>query len=341
MLMVIVLHTMLNFTIRPDFFPSKLWFVFEPIVAVSKTCVLLFFMLSGYLVIIKQRTLRVNLRQTVKKIIWPLAFFSMMNVVYAWALLVHNESSRHQFVAAQLQKLTTFPSSPLWFLIVLAFLYLLNPVWHTLFAKQQTGKRGRAVVGGSLLFSILITIVAFPLGQVGTIFNNYTAWTGFVFFYLYGALARQQWVTTQHRLSNLCLFVGGLLLTIGGDYLSMWLQIQQISFAFTNYSGQYLSIPVVMMAVGLFNLLIQVDLSQLPNKLINAIIKVSQLSFGIYLLHPYVIGFFTDFVGFDFNKLQINVYAYNLLNIALILIISAAATMLIQQIPKLRTVIGT
>ena len=74
MLMVIFLHTILNFTIRPDFFPSKLWFVFEPIVAISKTCVLLFFMLSGYLVIAKKRSIQENINKTIKKIVTPLFF---------------------------------------------------------------------------------------------------------------------------------------------------------------------------------------------------------------------------------------------------------------------------
>src|SRR5260221_8277573 len=75
MLMVVVLHTILNFTLRPDFFATKVWFAFEPIVAISKTAVLLFFMISGYLVIGKERSIRENLKKIRGVIVIPFVFF--------------------------------------------------------------------------------------------------------------------------------------------------------------------------------------------------------------------------------------------------------------------------
>lgn len=337
MFMVILLHTILNFTIRPDFFATKLYFLFEPIVAVAKTCVLLFFMLSGYLVVTKQRSVKDNLSKTSKKILLPLAFFSLVNVVYAWTKFNYNGTNFHNFVFSQLQGLVTFPSSPLWFLVVLFFLYLLNPVWQLLFKQAQTKNVAVFVTLVSLIFSLLTTAISFLVSKNNFFFNNFTAWTGFAFFYLYGALVRNKWIKIDNQKLNLSLLVVGILLTIVGDYLSMWQKANLIVFVFNDYTGSYLSISVLMTAVALFNILISLNLSKIRRK---PLAWLANLSFGIYLIHTYVISFFTDIVGFDFNKLQINVYLYNLLNVTLVFIISLLLTVCIKKIPKIRSLIG-
>lgn len=337
MFMVILLHTILNFTIRPDFFATKLYFLFEPIIAVAKTCVLLFFMLSGYLVVKKQRNIKDNFSKTIQKILLPLSFFSLVNIAYAWTKFNYNGNNFGNFVASQLQGLVTFPSSPLWFLVVLFFLYLLNPVWQLIFRDDETKSTARFITFITLIFSLLTTIVSFLVNKSGLFFNNFTAWTGFAFFYLYGALVRNKWIKIDNQKLNILLLVVGTLLTIVGDYLSMWQKARSVVFVFNDYTGSYLSISVLMTAVAIFNIFMSIDLSKLEGKIV---IWLANLSFGIYLIHTYVISFFTDIAGFDFNKLNINVYLYNLLNIVLVFGISLLLTIIIKKIPKLKNLIG-
>ncbi len=71
MSMVIMLHTVLSFSVRPDFFGTKIYVITEIISACSKTSVLLFFILSGYLVIDKQTSSKKNTYNTLKKIVQP------------------------------------------------------------------------------------------------------------------------------------------------------------------------------------------------------------------------------------------------------------------------------
>lgn len=337
MLMVILLHTILNFTIRPDFFATKLYFLFEPIIAISKTCVLLFFILSGYLVITKQRSIKDNLAKTTHKILLPLSFFSLLNIAYAWTKFTYNETNLGDFIAGQLQGLVNFPSSPLWFLVVLFFLYLLNPVWQLVFKDDKTKDIARFITFVALVFSISTTIISFLVNKSGLFFNNFTAWTGFTFFYLYGALVRNRWVRIDNQKLNLLLMLTGILFTMMGDYLSMWQKANFIAFVFNDYTGSYLSISVLLTAVALFNILMSFNLSKYKGK---TLAWLANLSFGIYLIHTYVISFFTDIAGFDFNKLQINVYLYNLLNIVLVFGISLLLTIIIKKIPKVKNLIG-
>lgn len=337
MFMVILLHTILNFTIRPDFFATKLYFLFEPIIAVAKTCVLLFFMLSGYLVVVKQRSIKDNLSKTSQKILLPLAFFSLLNVIYAWTKFTYDGMNLKDFVFSQLQGLVTFPSSPLWFLVVLFFLYLLNPVWQLIFKNTQTKNIAKFVTFLALIFSLLTTVASFLANKNDLFFNNFTAWTGFAFFYLYGALAKNKWIKIDNQKFNILLMLLGIILTMVGDYMTMWQKAHSINFIFNDYTGDYLSISVLATSVALFNILMSLDLSKIKS---NSLPWLANLSFGIYLIHTYVISFFTDIVGFDFNKLNMNVYLYNLLNIFLVFSISLLLTIIIKKIPKVRNLIG-
>lgn len=337
MFMVILLHTILNFTIRIDFFATKLWFLFEPIIAISKTCVLLFFMLSGFLVISKKRSIKENLDKTFKKILIPLAFFTLLNIAYAWTKFHFDGNNLNLFVIDQIKRMVSFPSSPMWFLVILAFLYLLNPVWQIIFSKEQKPELAKFITFGSLAFSILTTIIQFPSQRINIMFNSFTAWTAFAFFYFYGALIKNKWIKVNNQKINLIMIGVGLILTIAGDFLSIWQRINQISFIWNDYTGNYLNIPIVMIAVGIFNLLISTDFSRLKS---NFLSWLSGLSFGIYLIHTYVISLFTDIIGFDFNKLGINVYLYNFLNVFLVLFISILIVTLIKKIPKMRAIIG-
>lgn len=335
MVMVIFLHTILNFTIRTDFFATKLWFLLEPVVAVSKTCVLLFFMLSGYLVISKNRTIKTNLDKTLRKILLPLGFFTLVNIVYNWSKFA-SDGTWSEFVLNELHRMTRFPSSPLWFLVVLAFLYLLNPVWGLIFARNQKPDVARFITFSALLFSLMITLVEFPAQRTGQIFTSFTGWTGFVFFYLYGGLIKNGWIKSSQQRLNLLMIGLGWVLTMAGDFLTMWQRVHGISFIWNDYTGNYLSIPVTMMAVGIFNWLIHLDLSKFRWPILN---WLAGLSFGIYLIHTYVIALLGE-LGFRFDNLQLNVYFYNALNVILVFGISLVLTLLIKKIPRLRVLIG-
>lgn len=345
MLMVVVLHTILNFTIRIDFFATKLWFIFEPIVVLSKASVLLFFMLSGFLVISKNRTIKDNWLKTKKKILIPLCFFTVLNFAFEFDKHNFNEALRLQFWQDQLVSLTDFASSSLWFLVVLLFLYLLNPVWQVVFSKDKNSELALYLVKATFIFSLFITFIKYPSLKDHIIFNNFTGWLGFLFFYLYGGLVRNNWINFSKKKINVALISISLLVIIAGDYYTSFAKIHSLNFIWSGYFFDYLSLPVMLMSIGLFNLLIAADFgwltdNNLGKKVLKIIELLSGLSFGIYLIHTYVVATFTNRLGFDFDKLSINVYLYNLLNFNMVLGISIFISYIIMKIPKLRVIIG-
>ncbi|MFA5770794.1 MAG: acyltransferase family protein [Patescibacteria group bacterium] len=340
MLMVVVLHTILSFTLRVDFFATKTWFILEPFIAFSKIGVLLFFMISGYLVINKNRSIKENWQITKNKILFPLVFFSLIDLAYKLYRFSLLEKSLFIFWKEQLLNITNFPNSPLWFLVVLLFLYILNPIWQLLFTKDRDPKPAIYLTKLSLIFSIVVTIIKFLSKDHVVFFNGFTVWLGYLFFYFYGGLVRNNWLSVNNFKTNLLMMATGLSLTMIGDYYTAFTKANSIKFIFSGYFFEYLSIPIILSAIGTFNLLISSDFGWLTNKVTKVIRVFAGLSYGVYLIHPFITSVFTDILGFDFDKLAMNVYIYNFLNYFLVLSISAIISYFILKIPKLRIIIG-
>lgn len=345
LLMIIALHTILNFTVRPDFFATKAWFALEPISALSKAGILLFFMLSGYLVISKNRPIKDNLEKIIKRIVVPLFFFSLLNIIIAFNKFHFNAVNVSEFWQGQLVRITNFPSSWLWFLIVLMFMYLLNPIWQLIFSEEKNKKVALYLVTLAFIFSVTATIIKFPSLKNLIFYNNFTGWLGYLFLYLYGGLVSNGWINFDRKKVNITLFFVGFIAIMVGDYYTYFARLHGIDFIWSGYFFDFLSLPDILMSVGLFNLLIKVNYSRSFNgnwghALKNIIHRMAVLSFGIYLIHSYVVTLFTDVIGFYFDHLKMNVYLYNFLNYFLVLGISTLITYVIIKIPKLKMVIG-
>src|SRR5258708_3087531 len=248
MLLVVVLHTVLSFTLRPDFFGTKVWWIFEPIVAFSKTSVLLFFMVSGYLVISKNRTVKENLRKIIKTIVIPFSFFTALDLLLQRSILIHQGGYLPlNFGIERLERFVTFPNSALWFLVVLFFLYVLHPIRQLLFASEKHAYLARYITQLAFLVFILAALFKFPGAPIDPFGSILTGWLGFVGFYLYGGLVRNGWIKIHSRKINLVLALCGFTVTILGDYFS------------SSYVTALSSLPIAVTAIASFNLLISTD----------------------------------------------------------------------------------
>jgi surface polysaccharide O-acyltransferase-like enzyme len=137
MVMVILMHTAINFTLRTDFFATKLWFLLEPAIVLSRTAVLLFFMLSGYLVISKRRSIGENLGKTLRKLLLPLVFFTSVDTLINLSKFDLRMNGWISFFAQEINRLMNEKSSPLWFLIVLVFLILTQSIVASCFFTKR------------------------------------------------------------------------------------------------------------------------------------------------------------------------------------------------------------
>lgn len=337
MLMVVYLHTIYGFTLRLDFFATKAWFVFEPFTALSNASITLFFMISGFLVINKNRSIIENCQMIIKRIVIPLTFFAVINAfyeVYKYKL---------SLFPGLLKQLPNFTHGWFWFLVVLLFLYSFNPLWQILFLKKENHKTALYLTGFFLLYTITTISLSF-ISNNRNFFNDFTSWLGFLFFYLYGAAIRNKLINVNRTKLNLFLITLGAVIKIAGDYFALSLQLNSVKSNLGSYLNDYLSLPVILIAMGIFNLLItqdEINLSKLfGNGALSILRKLADLSFGIYLVHFFIVNVFSDILQFNIDKLRINIYLYNITYFFTVLGISILIIWVIGKIPKLKIIIG-
>lgn len=336
MLMVIVLHTILSFTDRPDFFLTPIYFLFEPIVVLSSGAVMLFFMLSGYLVISKKRSISDTVRKTVIKLGIPLLFFTGINAVIDWFTTWPADKSLLTFIGYHINHISYFPSSSLWFLHVLIFLYLLNPLWQRIFTEDNKAL-ALYLTKGACIFTVITNVLPF-FGLAGPMFSTYTAWTGYAFFYLYGGLIRAGWVDYKNNLKSWILLGIGFIWAVIADYIT---GAQQATGVFSWYPQHdtTLVIPSVMIVVAVFHLLLNTHFN-LPDFVERTVQWVAEMSFGVYLIHTNIVFVLMVLFSFTFDEAGLNVYVYNVVNFGLVLGISLLITYVIKKIPYVRALIG-
>lgn len=347
MVMVINLHTILSFTERPDFFLSKIWWALEPIIALSKPAVIIFFMLSGYLVLNKSRSVKENLQKTWRRLIVPLLVFEVFNFIVAWIRQQPSGVGIGGFVGGELERLVSHPSSPLWFLVVLTFLYLLNPLWTMLFEKLERREIAKYVTGFFFVLPIIAFMIAPLLTKNNQMYTSLTSWLAFVGFYLYGGLARKKWTAIENKKRN-WLFLGvGFVLTVVSQFLAGWLQVSGVENLFWQWLESVLvNIGGIGVGLGVFGVLINFDWLRIfkkegwQKKWLRFTKWLAGLSFGIYLIHPQVINFLHDVFNFTFDNLGWNVVIYCVVNWGLVFGLSLILTMVIKKIPGVKKIIG-
>lgn len=343
MLSVIFLHTIYSFTVRTDFFLTKSWFIFEPLSAISRSSLALFFIISGYLVIHKNRTVRNNLKVTFQRIVIPLFFFSIFASLFY--LLKTGKALSNAFNPAYIfGDVMKFPDNWLWFLGVMLFLYLLNPLWQEIFDDESKRSIAQYITVFFFIFTITAVLLKFSTHTL-LFFNSYTTWIGYVCCYLYGALAKNKWGLQQSKLLSLTLFMLGLILEITGDYFSILNQKNGTPLAFAGYFSDNIAIPPLLMAIGMFNFFINVkSVEAYKNKVTSTLYKVitlfAGLSYGIYLTHQFIVLTLYDILGLSVDSARVNVYFFFIAIYTITLLGAAAITFFISRIPILRIIIG-
>lgn len=345
MCMVIVLHTFRNFVERPDFFGTPIYWILLPIVVISMAAVLIFFTLSGYLVLPKQRSIRGNFEKTVDRLVFPLFFFESLNALYWFEWIWRAGYPLSAWYSRELPRLTGFPSSPLWFLYVLIALYLLNPLLQPIFSDN---KKRLAQYLTILAFSLpfAVAILEYPAGRYDAIYTNFTGWLSCIFYYLYGGLLAKGWGVSLKTWQ----WVGVLLVA--------WFSHMSVDYIW-NLSGQtivgvyYWLMQLVwflgplLVTVSLLHVILKIDWSALiPGRRMyqtwtSVITFLASISFGVYLIHPLVNDPLLRYVvGWHFDVSGLHPIVFNILNFTLVFGISAVITLLVSKTPYLRKVIG-
>lgn len=297
--MIVMAHILAPVYSRPDFIGGSAWFTSFLIITFSRLGVPLFFMISGYLLFKKERTLHQNLNHTFRRLIFPFLFWT--GVTY-FVFYLNNTLPK-----IDLNLFLSGGGTEYYFLIGLAIIYLLNP-----FIRKFVSTNSNKKIIFILLVLSLITVgqtyltFIFHLPQF-TILNY---WFLGIFYFMYGGYVNKNKQITKKIKLNFLLFIMPFLINIIYIYL-----VRRTGFNGDLYLESYFGPTVLMSSLGLFNLVMHYDFQILKPKITNLVIKFSNLSFGVFLVH----GIILDLL---FHKTKINPYGNVALNLWLFLALS-------------------
>ncbi|MFA0085417.1 acyltransferase [Vibrio sp. 10N.261.51.F12] len=294
---VVLLHVASGFVsdidIMNPLYGSSSWWAGNLYTSITMWCIPLFVMISGYFLLNKTESNVVFFKKRIRKILIPLVFWSLFYSL--WVLIkfyMRGDMSIAYFTVAKGWALGE-PYYHLWYLFMIPFLYLVTPLLRVII-NSITRKEFFLFISVSFALAMLsslanIVLLYFDLSAKVSLFtNDFLNYLGY--FCLGGYIAKYNVKPNKNRC--LAIFIAGLFLTVLGSYFVTHL-----------YFYSYLSINVVAVSIACFFLVKEhfnydLKLSQL-----------TQLSFGIYLIHPLFIKLISSQgEGWLLDKMDVSVY---------------------------------
>lgn len=345
--MAIGVHLVIPITARPDFFGGTIWWLTFLGNCLFRIGVPLFVILSGYLTLGKEVSIEQNLNRIIKRLLVPLvSFYVIFNVAYAYMAHLRGEFYDYPGIFHNLSKNT---HTTLYFLVVLFLIQLLNPLWNLL-----TEAKNKKLLSYTTNFFLILGAIAYIFYYLslreGEVFSTFTYWMMWVGYYLYGYIVKNKasLMSKKEGWWYGGIFIIGYLTTVAFGYQTMWLHNHHINDLFyiggQTYADAYLSVSVMMMAIGGFNLLMRSKITQtmeLLSWLKKPVVFIASISFTLYLLHLLVIDTLSKFCGVTPDSpIMPNLAGYLLINTFLTFLITIPLAVVVKRMPGLNRIVG-
>ncbi len=338
---VVLIHTLDPIYDRPDFFGGHTWWLTHFLSGFLRICVPLFIMLSGYLNLGKNRNFQENWQKIITRVLIPLSSFLTIYIIYDLVAQRLPFTGLAATLSIFWNRFNLNTNSPLYFLIILFFLYLLHPFFDYIIGQNKK------IVQRFLLFSFLIALIInlakyTTFAQEMFFYNTWNTWISYIGYYFFGYYIKNIFWSKKKGLAATVIYLSSLFITVWGSFLiisnkDFWQQFILVDKG--AYFMEYLSLPVILQSLSSFYLLMKAPfIKKLGDlKIFSKIIKnISSNSFGIYLFHVlamYILNFSVD------NFFTKNLLAFLLCNFAAVFGLSYFITLAIRQTP-LKAIVG-
>lgn len=346
-IMAVGVHLVIPITARPDFFGGTIWWLTFLLNCLFRISVPLFIVLSGYLSLGKSITVSQNWKKVSQRLLIPLiVYYCIFTFAYATMAYLRAEPYDYWGIFHNLSKNT---HSSLYFLVVLLFIQLLNPLWNLL-----TEEKNLPILKYVCYFFFGLGAVAnifyYLSLREGEVFSTYTYWMMWLGYYLYGYLVKLKpsSLSSKEKKKYLSLFSVSYLFTAVFGYITLWLYHHNVNDLFyiggQTYADGYLSVSVMIMTVCVFNLIMrgkwfeQLQSNQLIKK---SIIFIAGLAFAMYLNHLLVMDTLSKFFGVTpDSKSMGNLWRYLFIEVVTAFGLTIPLSYLIKQTPILKKIVG-
>jgi surface polysaccharide O-acyltransferase-like enzyme len=339
----IILVILLHASAEPNFNVAQmssqgvqLWWASDIYGSFARTCIPLFVMLTGVLLLQPNKAdepLGLFFRKRLRRIGVPFIFWGA--AYFAWDFLVDHQINYQPIsVGSIVNGLLTGPDYQFWFLYLLLGLYLFTPIFR-IFVKNARWE----VLRYFLLLWFIGTAVVPILGLFTpyTLDANLFVLTGWVGYFVLGAYLIQLHVRRGILLLS---FIFGSIWTIIGTYLIVATLGERVS---TFFLDAY-SFNIIVASAALFLLLASVSSQTVETKLPhgNRVIKlIGQNTLPIFLFHVIVLETLQrGYLGFKISLNTMDPIVEIPLITAMTLLICLAVILPLKKIPHMKRIIG-
>lgn len=259
------------------------WHVANIYDSVSRYAVPVFFMISGALLLGRTFEIKDFIKNRLGKIIPPFLFWS-----FFYSLMNRYYFNHESFSVSKVVKDVFYGSEyHLWFIYVLIGLYLIAPIFQKWiqFSNKQELQYFLIIWIFTLFLSIPGVAIYFPK-------INFIYFSGFIGYFVLGYYLNR-YVEFPKWISYLIIFIG-VAITIFGTCLFSYKTNK-----FFDYFYEYLNINAFFVAVGVFSLFNKIE--NVNDKMKPLLSNLNACSFGIFLIHPFLINIFAIIGLFEYT----------------------------------------
>lgn len=274
---VIFLHSAAPLLYKYNELPETDWWVGNFYDSLGRTCVPLFFMISGYLLLETNEDLKLFFQKRIKKIVIPLLAWSL---IYIFWRVYYESSSRLSFFSFY-----SIAISPayyhLWFLYAIIGIYLFMPILRVIVSNTS-----RTILKYYLfLWFFAVSFIPFLEKETGLKSNiDLLSISGFSGYLVMGLLLGKYRASTKVTIYLVVIFIACSIITAVGTY---FLTIRNNGFLSEYFYG-YQSPNVIIASAAVFVIikyLIENYIVFQCSMAVPIIKSLSSASFGVYLIH--------------------------------------------------------
>jgi len=334
--LVIVLHVS-NEALASNALLSSYWWTGAVYKTLSLSCVPLFVMLSGALLLQPTKLnepIRVFLKKRLSRIALAFAFWTV--VYLAWSFFTRQIPVTPNNIAQGILK-SLFGGAyyHFWFIYLIIGLYLITPILRVIIARDST-RIIRYLIGLWFVAVAVLPLVNLASGYV--LDSGVFVIGGWVGYFLLGTYL-------QKIRARAFVLYGLLVVTFVWTLLGVWLMnIPLTTLGQGYFFFDYLAANVIVGSAALFMLLIRFNPdwpSSKPTALKRLIQAISRNTLPIFLFHVIILEcFLRGFFGFTLSSATLNPIAEIPLNATLTLLLTLGLVLLMRRVPVLKKLIG-
>lgn len=291
-LSVITLHTNGIFW---SFSKSRLWITSNIIECVFYFAVPIFFMITGItLMDYRDRyDTKTYFKKRIQKTLIPFIAWSIIGLLYRIYINKSIDSSELSLINIINGILNTKYITIYWFFISLFQVYLFIPILSAI-DKKKRNEIFKYILIVSLIITSIIPLVnnLFKLNITNPI--TFTLVSPYILYVVLGYLLHNSKITKKQEYTIYIYGLIGLMVHIIGTYYLSF-QANEIANTFKGYTN----LPCVLYSTAIF-VFIKNHMSIIKNNVTDFVVKsINDYTFGIYLMHWYIINISTTFLHLD------------------------------------------